>query len=680
MKLDVPLCISDLEPTPSVQERPSMQQCIQDTFGVFVDTKADGTFHRFATDPNKANNRDGFYILHSDGDISYGTYGSWRTGETANYCSRKNLSFQQRRNMDIAQRKAKEQFEWEQKQSIKAAQAEWDSCEVATEHPYLTKKGITNVADIARISADGKMLVLPVYQYAEDGSYQIASLQKISATGRKEFYKGCPTKGGFMGIPGNGQTFICEGFATGVSINMATGAEVVIAFNCGNLPRVVELFKASKPIVIADNDASGAGEEWAKKCDCPYILVPKIGMDANDYAMQFGIERLSELLEPKEKEKNWLIDVHDDLRQPKPLKWLIKKWLPEKSFIMIHGEPASGKSFVALDMMLTLSSGLGSWMGLKAKKANVLYLCGEGFNGLPARINAWLSVHKDADIGTFYRSSWALSLDNKQEGLFAKNGIRALPFKPDLIVIDTLNRFYSGDENSSQDIRVFLEFISELQDEFKSAVMVVHHTGVSKEAQGRARGSSALRGAVDTEISVVKENKLLTLEQKKQKDSEIQEPLHVVLNRVSLEGWYDEDGEEITSAVVAKPTDEDLKGNGEDDCSCITEMTVLMNAWIEGEHRFLMGDKPYISRSEIRKYLYKEWGTGAIETEDDKASLDRRVKNFLREKDRRNGLAKILESKLAMALDAYGERGVMVTDETYGMAMNLELKELEKNG
>lgn len=678
MKLDVPLCISDLEPTP-VNETKTMQQCIQETFGVFVDTKADGNFHRFASDSGK-NGKDGFYILHSDGDVYFGTYGSWRTGETFNYCSRKNLSFQQRRNIDLTMKRNREQVEWEQRQNIKAAQVEWESYDIATEHPYLTRKGIDNQDCIAKVTPDGKQLVLPVYQYAEDGSYQIVSIQKISATGKKDFKPGCPTKGGFMGIPGNGQTFICEGFATGVSIHKATGAEVVIAFNCGNLPRVVEFFKASKPIVVADNDASGAGEDWAKKCDCPYILVPEVGMDANDYATKYGLEKLTELLEPKEKEKSWLIDVHEDLRQPKPIKWLIKKWLPENSFIMIHGEPASGKSFVALDMMLTLSSGLGYWMGLKAKKANVLYLCGEGFNGLPARINAWLNIHEGADIGSFYRSSWALSLDNKQEGLFAKNGIRALPFKPDLIVIDTLNRFYAGDENSSQDIRVFLEFISELQSEFKAAVMVVHHTGVSKEAQGRARGSSALRGAVDTEISVVKENKILTLEQKKQKDSEIQEPLQVVLNRVSLEGWYDEDGDEITSAVIAKPTDEDLKETGKEDTSCVSEMAVLMNAWIEGEHRFLMGDNPYISRSEIRQYLYREWGTEAIETEDDKASLDQRIKNFLKEKNRRNGLAKIIENKLAVALDAYGEKGVMITDETYGMAMGLELKEKQKNG
>lgn len=669
MRLEKPLCISDLEPTATAEDMPSMSQCILESLGVYVETKPDGVFHRFATDTSRPNSKDGFYILHTDGDVLFGTYGSWRTGTSESYCSKRNLSFQQRRNIDIALKKNREQIEWEQRQNIKSAQAEWESLAVATTHPYLEKKGIENVGGVARITPDGKSLVLPVYQYAEDGSYQIVSLQKISSTGRKDFKPGCPTKGGFMGIPGEGETFICEGFATGVSIHKATGAEVVIAFNCGNLPRVAELFKASKPVVVADNDESGAGEEWAKRCDCPYVLIPEVGMDANDYMARYGIEALRTLLEPREKEKSWLVDVHEDLRQPKPIKWLIKKWLPENSFIMIHGEPASGKSFVALDMMLTLSAGLGDWMGQKAKRAKVLYLCGEGFNGLPARINAWLREHDGADIGEFYRSSWALSLDNKQEGLFAKNSIRSLPFKPDLIVIDTLNRFYSGDENSSQEIRVFLEFVSEIEEEFKTAVMVVHHTGVSKEAQGRARGSSALRGAVDTEISVAKEDKLIMLEQKKQKDAEIMEPLAVALKRVELDGWLDEDGETISSAVLITPTDEELEESREKEHSCIDEMAILMDSWLEGSHRLMMGDKPFISRSEIRQYLYEKWDGNT-----------QRIKDFMRENSTRKGLSTVLKSGLAEVFASYDEKGVLVTDETYALAMRLQLKEMQKNG
>ena len=41
-----------------------------------------------------------------------------------------------------------------------------------------------------------------------------------------------------------------------------------------------------------------------------------------------------------------------------------------------------------------------------------------------------------------------------------------------------------------------------IQREFGCAVWLVHHTGVSEEAQHRARGSSAWKGALDNEVNI----------------------------------------------------------------------------------------------------------------------------------------------------------------------------------
>lgn len=667
MKLEKSLSIADIEGQAPVSQDngKSLQDCIYELYGVPVSIAADGKIHRFATDMRKPNSKDGFYILHNDSDFSYGSYGSWREDGFHTYSSKESLTGDQIERRDRKLKEVKEEYAREQEIHIKEAQNYWDSLQTATTHPYLTSKKIDNSKGIARISPDGKFLVLPVYQYREDGSYRIVSTQKISSTGRKEFQKGCPTSAGFMGIAGVGQTYICEGFATGVSISQATGSEVIVAFNCGNLAKVCNLFKASKPIVIADNDESQRGEECAKETGCPYILIPEVGMDANDYASKYGVDALRNLLIPKSEEKkdeSWLIDIHKDLKQPKPIEWLIKNWIPRGSFVMVHGEPASGKSFVALDMMLTLSSSLGIWFGQRAKSAKVLYLCGEGFNGLPARINAWIKEHGNCDIGTFYRSSWALSLDNKQEGMFAKNGIRALPFKPDLIVIDTLNRFYSGDENSAQEIRVFLEFISDLQREFNATVMVVHHTGVSKEAQGRARGSSALRGAVDTEISVVNENKILSLSQMKQKDTELQPTLKATLKKVELEGWLDEDGDEISSAVLMPASAEEVR-KAKDDCK--EEMRILMEAYFLSDHKKI-GEFPFVSNQDIRTTLTKKY---LSEGDEEGRGLNDKVKNFLRTEGNRRGLAAVIKAGVGQSTTLNGEVGIMIVDQDYLFAI-----------
>jgi putative DNA primase/helicase len=90
--------------------------------------------------------------------------------------------------------------------------------------------------------------------------------------------------------------------------------------------------------------------------------------------------------------------------------------------------------------------------------------------------------------------------------------------------------------------------------EFDCSVILVHHTGVSEEAQHRARGSSAWRGALDIEISIVpgKKDQPLQIVQRKSKDAELAETIYVDLQQVAIPGWLDEDGQPVTSAVVVQ--------------------------------------------------------------------------------------------------------------------------------
>ena len=60
---------------------------------------------------------------------------------------------------------------------------------------------------------------------------------------------------------------------------------------------------------------------------------------------------------------------------------------------------------------------------------------------------------------------------------------------------------------------------------------------------------------MDIEISIVpadKENeKPMQIVQRKSKDAELAEPLYAELNSVEIPGWFDEDGDPVTSAVLA---------------------------------------------------------------------------------------------------------------------------------
>ena len=74
--------------------------------------------------------------------------------------------------------------------------------------------------------------------------------------------------------------------------------------------------------------------------------------------------------------------------------------------------------------------------------------------------------------------------------------------RPDLLVIDPLARFFSGDENSAKDMGALVAALDTLIQDYALTIIIVHHTGKGslepREGGQRLRGSSALFGAADT--------------------------------------------------------------------------------------------------------------------------------------------------------------------------------------
>lgn len=81
-----------------------------------------------------------------------------------------------------------------------------------------------------------------------------------------------------------------------------------------------------------------------------------------------------------------------------------------------------------------------------------------------------------------------------------------------VVVIDTLARSFTGDENSKRDIQKFLDTLSEIREATGVAVVVVHHvnkaqfqykdSAVFMDADAGLRGSTALSGAYDCILSM----------------------------------------------------------------------------------------------------------------------------------------------------------------------------------
>lgn len=208
-----------------------------------------------------------------------------------------------------------------------------------------------------------------------------------------------------------------------------------------------------------------------------------------------------------------------------PPEALIEGWLNLDSFAVLYGRPKSGKSFVALDMALSIATGT-PWHGCKVTPGPVLYVVAEGVRGVGPRVDAWSElngVDVPDDLWWLPRpvnllsAPWSFALAEL-----------AAELQPRYVVIDTLNRSMpGGDENSSKDMSTVIDACTRLRMVTSACVKLVHHSGKNQDAG--ARGHSSLLGAVDTEIELRSTDGLIELTNSAQKDGPEAETLHLGL-------------------------------------------------------------------------------------------------------------------------------------------------------
>ena len=240
------------------------------------------------------------------------------------------------------------------------------------------------------------------------------------------------------------------------------------------------------------------------------------------------------------------------------VQWLIKGHVQKDGLMMVYGKSGAYKSFLVLDQALTIAAGLPDWNGARVTPATVLYLTGEGKTGLQKRIAAWAQERGVAlsDL-RFYACPYSFAMNGEEKKLI--DAINAVGVRPDWIIFDTLIHYLNGDENKAQDARDLIIGCAAVKNIFGCAVTLIHHVGVSEDAQHRARGSSAFRGAMDVEIEISADDldggkKRVTMKQTKNKDSEPAPDMTFTPARVDIAGWIDEDGDVITSLVLNPET------------------------------------------------------------------------------------------------------------------------------
>ena len=182
-----------------------------------------------------------------------------------------------------------------------------------------------------------------------------------------------------------------------------------------------------------------------------------------------------------------------------PPEFIVDGWVEDRALSAFIGPSGVGKSAVVLDMACSIAMGI-PWQGNKTIKSKVLYIAGEGASGAAARISAWESEHK-MDVGEdLYMIGEAVLIGSRDKDLWSwmADQIKSADIK--LVIFDTLARMSLGlEENSASDMGNAVARFDKLRREADCGVMVVHHTA---RGQSHGRGSSAILGALDSEVLV----------------------------------------------------------------------------------------------------------------------------------------------------------------------------------
>lgn len=200
----------------------------------------------------------------------------------------------------IAVQKAQESVNRAHQEAIKnnaeaAKKAVWILAQCNTKtHAYAAAKGFADEVLNVWETEGGPVAVIPMRIGAD-----VVGCQLISENGTKKFLFGQRSGGAQFIFDNKGEHYLCEGYATGLSIrhalkNIKRKYTIHVCFSAGNMAKVAANLPSG--VVVADNDKSGTGERVAREIGWPYWMSDVVGEDFNDAHQRMGLFAVSQSL------------------------------------------------------------------------------------------------------------------------------------------------------------------------------------------------------------------------------------------------------------------------------------------------------------------------------------------------------------------------------------------------
>ncbi len=192
-----------------------------------------------------------------------------------------------------------------------------------------------------------------------------------------------------------------------------------------------------------------------------------------------------------------MVRVGEIRSEDRTQRWLIEQLWGESSVGVIGGAPKCSKTWLGLDMALSVATGtpcLGKYAVPRAGPV-LVYLAEDALPVVRERV-AGMARHRGLDLaGVAIHVITAPTLRLDRDPHRTRLLETAKRLRPRLLLLDPLVRLHGIDENNAGEVAGLLAYFRQLQRQLDLSVVLVHHT--RKNATGGAASGQGLRGSSD---------------------------------------------------------------------------------------------------------------------------------------------------------------------------------------
>ncbi len=179
---------------------------------------------------------------------------------------------------------------------------------------------------------------------------------------------------------------------------------------------------------------------------------------------------------------------------PEERRWLIEDLWAAEAVGIVGGEPKCCKSFLALDIAVSVASGTACLRRYPVSQPGrvLLFAAEDPLHVVRSRL-AGIARSAGADLASLdiqVITAPTVRLDVTEDRARLAETVASL--SPRLLILDPFVRLHRVDENVSAEVAPLLGFLRDLQRAHHTAVLVVHH---AKKGAAKARDGQALRGS-----------------------------------------------------------------------------------------------------------------------------------------------------------------------------------------